>query len=133
MIFFLAGPLTEEERLNRQPRSIQDQIVSTAAQCMKGVVNRFKDSGFDIDCLQSNNCNQADVNRLANNALGYLEKVQGGGCMTNSNCSPISRCNSKYLKKNIKFLYIPIYDLSIGSTETKYIKLNTKTQIVFVV
>ena len=100
LIFFLAGPLTEEERLNRQPRSIQDQIVSTAAQCMKGVVNRFKDSGFDIDCLQSNNCNQADVNRLANNALGYLEKVQGGGCMTNSNCSPISRCNSKYLTFN---------------------------------
>ena len=99
MIFFLAGPLTEEERLNRQPRSIQDQIVSTAAQCMKGVVNRFKDSGFDIDCLQSNNCNQADVNRLANNALGYLEKVQGGGCMTNSNCSPISRCNSKYISR----------------------------------
>ena len=24
-----------------------------------------------------------------------------------------------------------IYDLSIGSTETKYIKLNTKTQIIF--
>ena len=34
---------------------------------MKGVVNGFKDSGkkFDIDCLQSNTCNQNDLNRLA--------------------------------------------------------------------
>ena len=106
---FLAGPLTEEERLNRQPRSIQDQIVSTAAQCMKGVVNGFKDSRrkFDLDCLQSNTCNQDDMNRLAGDALGYLEKVQGGGCMTNSNCSPISRCNSKYLpqEKHLIFVY----------------------------
>jgi hypothetical protein len=102
-IYFLAGPLTEEDKLNRQPRSIQDQIGFTAAQCMQGVVNGFKDRGrkFDFDCLQSNTCNQNDVNRLAGDALGYLEKIQGGGCMTNSNCSPISRCNSKYLKKNI--------------------------------
>ena len=102
-ICFLLGPLTEEERLNRQPRSIQDQIGVTAAQCMKGVVNGFKDSGrkFDLDCLQSNTCNQDDVFRLAEDANGYLEKVQGGGCLTSSNCSPISRCNSKYLKKNI--------------------------------
>ena len=76
---------------------------------MKGVVNGFKDSGrkFDINCLQSNTCNQNDLNRLLGDTLGYLEKIQGGGCMTNSNCSPISRCKSKYIpkKKNNYFLY----------------------------
>ena len=36
------------------------------------------------------------------------------------------------LKKIISsVIYCPIYDLSIGSTETKYIKLNTKIQNIF--
>ena len=35
------------------------------------------------------------------------------------------------IKNNSGLINFVLYDLSIGSTETKYIKLNTKTQTIF--
>ena len=43
------------------------------------------------------------------------------------------KCNSQshYVKKYESMLILDTFDLSIASTKTKYIKLNTKTQNIF--
>merc|ERR1711974_353999 len=63
---------------------------------------------LDLSCLDRDDCSEEDLNKFSQNVLGHIEKVHGGGCVTDQTCSPISYCSKSVCTCKIKPLFIAI-------------------------
>merc|ERR1712212_1301821 len=72
--------------------------ISTVATCGKGIINGYKDANggrgkVDMSCVNRGDCSTEDLDRIGQDALSYAEQIQGGACVSDSSCSPISNCS----------------------------------------